>query len=432
MKEVPFEDNGSYAAEAGRRALVTVSFAAFFIMGLAGAMATTLVPIVPLVFRLGLSGAMAVQWIALVVSGFSSLALAQRLQLAGPRALMLGGLGLVAAGCGLVAFALHPSGGAGASFAVLISALAVVALGIAALQVAANLCAVQAGRADRAAARLSAAQAFNSIGVLAGVSLGAAMALGSEATAVADGAGQAYLLAGLATLLVLAGATLIRRASWGPPTPPGTAPIRKALRSSRALTGAAAIALYVGAEGTIGSLLIPYLHQPETTGLSLAQAGQRVAWFFWGGALAGRVLGSGLLLQVSPSRALGVAAALALACMGMVMVLPGPVPGYALLATGLFNSIMFPAIFALTLQHADAPPAAVSGLLSTAIAGGALLSVAAGFLAERHGLASAFAVPALAYGAIFAFAIWTGTLAAAPPQDSRTTSSIGRRSDFTS
>lgn len=415
----------------GQGFVMVTAFGAFFVMGLAGAMATTLVPIVPVVFGLGLAAAMAVQWIALVVSGLSSLMLAQRLQHAGPRQVMLAGLALIALGCLAVALAIHPFSGGRASYGTLIAALAMVALGIAALQVAANLCVVQAGHAATAAARLTFAQACNSVGVLAGVSIGAGLALGSERNAVSAGAALAYMLAALVTAAVLAGAALARRAAWGAPAPAASAPIRQALRSRRAWAGAATIALYVGAEGTTGGLLIPYLH--ERSAFDLAAAGQLVAWVYWGGALLGRVLGSVLLMRVPAPRALGAAAVLALACTLAPLVFAGPSPGYALLATGLCNAIMFPVIFALTLEHADAPPAAVSGLLSTAIAGGAVMSAAAGYLAEHLGLAQALALPALAYGAIAGFAAWAARLApAAPPQDSRTTNSIGSRSDFIS
>lgn len=431
MQETSPEDLGKVTPQAGHRALLAVSFGAFFIMGLAGAMATTLVPIVPVVFGLGLSAAMIVQWIALVVSGLSSLMLAQRLQHAGPRAVMLVGLAFVMLGCLAVALAIDPPPGARASYGALIAALALVALGIAALQVAANLCAVQAGNPATAAARLSFAQACNSVGVLAGASLGARLALGSEPRAVSTGAALAYMLAALVTAAVLAGAALARRTAWGAPALAISAPIRQALRSRRAWAGAATIALYVGAEGTTGSLLIPYLHEQSDTGL--AWAGQLVAWVYWGGALVGRVLGSALLLRLSAPRALGIAAVLACACALTALVMPGRLAACALLATGLFNAIMFPVIFALTLEHADAPPAAVSGLLSTAIAGGAVMSAAAGYLAEHLGLAQAFAVPALAYGVIVGFAVWAARLVpAAPPQDSRTTSSIGSRSDLIS
>lgn len=400
------------------------AFGAFLVMGLAGAMATTLVPLVQALFGIGLSAALMVQWIALVVSGLSSLLLAHRLQQVGPRKVMMGGLALVMAGCAFVALAISPP----LPFAALVAALAVVALGIAALQVAANLCAIRAGPARTAAARLAAGQACNSVGVLIGVSLGAALALGGGA----HGAGLAYCVAALVAGGVLASAFLVRSAAWGAADPPIAAPIRQALRLRRAWIGAATIALYVGAEGTIGSLLIPFLHQPAGMNLDLASAGQYVAWLYWGGAMLGRIAGTALLARVRPPAVLALAAVLGFTSALAATMGSGALPGWALLATGLFNAVMFPVIFALTVEHANAPQGAVSGLLSTAIAGGAVLSITAGYLADHAGLARAFVVPACAYVAIFAFAVWASRLAPAPPQDSRTTSSIGSRSDLIS
>ncbi len=51
----------------------------------------------------------------------------------------------------------------------------------------------------------------------------------------------------------------------------------------------------------------------------------------------------------------------------------GEVAAYAAIAIGLFNSIMFPVIFTLTLERSTASQAATSGLLCMAITGGALL-----------------------------------------------------------
>ncbi len=417
-------------AHAAPRALLISAFGAFLVMGIAGAMATTLVPLVPQLFGLGLAAAMIVQWIALLVSGGSSLLLAHRLQRAGPRSVMLGGLALVMAGCVLVALAISPP----LPFAALVAALALVALGIAALQVAANLCALNAGPSRTAASRLAAAQACNSVGVLGGVSLGAWLGLGSGSR----GAGLAYLVAALITGGVLAATLLVRTEAWGEGRADGAsapirqAPIRQALRSRTAWIGAVTIALYVGAEGTTGSLLIPYLHQPSSLNLDLAAAGQLVAWVYWGGALAGRAAGSAVLARVRPAGLLVAAALLGLTCSLAATLGSGTLPGWGLLATGLFNAVMFPVIFALTVEHADAPPAAVSGLLSTAIAGGALLSAVAGYLAEHQGIAAAFTVPAFAYGAVAAFGFWALRRPTKPPQDSRTTSSIESRSDLTS
>src|SRR6202044_4199263 len=55
------------------------------------------------------------------------------------------------------------------------------------------------------------------------------------------------------------------------------------------------------------------------------------------------------------------------------------------LAIGLFNSIMFPNIFTLTLERSTASPAATSGLLCMGIVGGAILPPATGKIADSIG-----------------------------------------------
>jgi FHS family L-fucose permease-like MFS transporter len=82
----------------------------------------------------------------------------------------------------------------------------------------------------------------------------------------------------------------------------------------------------------------------------------------------------------------------------------GPVIGYAALAIGFFNSIMFPTIFSITLERSNVPQSATSGLLSAAILGGALLPLAVGAIADRFGLSAAFGVPLVGYAFIALFA----------------------------
>jgi FHS family L-fucose permease-like MFS transporter len=409
-----------------------LAFALFFIMGVAGALATTLVPAVPVVFGLGLSPALAVQWIACVGS-LSSLAQAHLLERLGSRIMVLASLALIVLGCLSVCVAMVPPSGWPPSYAALIAALAVVALGIAALQVSANILAIHAGSPATAPARLTAAQAFNSSGVLSGVMLGSLVALGAghSGTAVAVGAARAYGIAAVLALVLFVGAAFALRASKPLPRP-ASASIVAALRSRWAVAGAISIAMYVGAEGVIGSLLIPFLHRPDTLALSLADAGQHVAWLYWGGAFAGRIAGSWLLARVSAARALGVAAIPALAACTLAAIASGPLPGYALLSVGLCNAIMFPVIFALTIERSEAPATAVSGLLATATAGGAVLSIAAGIIGDRFGLARSLIVPAIAYGVVIGFALAVSRQSGPPPppQESRTTSSVGNRSDL--
>jgi FHS family L-fucose permease-like MFS transporter len=83
----------------------------------------------------------------------------------------------------------------------------------------------------------------------------------------------------------------------------------------------------------------------------------------------------------------------------------GSVAGYAALAIGFFNSIMFPTIFTLTLERSGVSQSSTSGLLCLAIFGGALLPMAVGTIADMFGLSASFAVPLVAYLFIAVFAL---------------------------
>jgi FHS family L-fucose permease-like MFS transporter len=139
--------------------------------------------------------------------------------------------------------------------------------------------------------------------------------------------------------------------------------------------------------------------------------------FYWGGAMVGRAVGSVVLTRIPASRALAAAACVALLlCLlitqsGGVLastlggVTAGEVAGFAALSIGLFNSIMFPTIFTLTLERSSAPTPSTSGLLCMAIVGGAMLPVITGYTADHAGLTAAFFVPLVSYVCIAIFAL---------------------------
>src|SRR3546814_12180410 len=79
--------------------------------------------------------------------------------------------------------------------------------------------------------------------------------------------------------------------------------------------------------------------------------------------------------------------------------------GFFALSIGLFNSIMFPVIFTLTLERAGARAEATSGLLCTAIVGGAVIPYFIGLLSGAVGYAAALILPAACYVLLFVFAI---------------------------
>lgn len=183
---------------------------------------------------------------------------------------------------------------------------------------------------------------------------------------------------------------------------PGS-PLR-ALKSKWAIFGAVAIFVYVGSEVTIGSLMTNLLHSEGTLGLPIHDAGRLVA-LYWAGALMGRFAGSAFLTRV-PAGILLAACTTCAAILCLIVARTGGVSAaFAALAVGLFNSVMFPAIFTLTLERSSAPASATSGLLCMAIIGGAVLPLIGGRVADAGSLNAAFFIPMLGYVLLTVFAV---------------------------
>ncbi|GAA0645513.1 glucose/galactose MFS transporter [Brevundimonas lenta] len=178
----------------------------------------------------------------------------------------------------------------------------------------------------------------------------------------------------------------------------------KALGSKWAIFGAIAIFVYVGSEVTIGSLMTNLLHSEGTLGLPIHDAGRLVA-LYWAGALMGRFAGSAFLTRVPASILLAICTTCAAVLCLVVTQTGGVSAAFAALSVGLFNSIMFPAIFTLTLERSSAPASATSGLLCMAIIGGAILPLVGGRVADAGSLNAAFIIPALGYVILTIFAI---------------------------
>ena len=119
-------------------------------------------------------------------------------------------------------------------------------------------------------------------------------------------------------------------------------------------------------------------------------------------------LGSALLAKFEAPRLLAFFTAVACALCLYVFTFGGVSAGFAALMIGLFNSIMFPVIFTLTLDRSSASEEATSGLLCTAIVGGPFLPLLVGAVADKAGYVAAFVVPAACYLVLCLFAIAAG------------------------
>lgn len=339
-----------------------------------------------------------------------------------------------------------------AVYPLVLAGLFVLAGGITILQVAANPLAAVLGRPERSHFRLTLSQTFNSLGTFIGPVIGASLFLKDLEVkpgtvvdqAVRDaallGIDRAYFwIAGMiAALLVFFYLSRGVLAAAQPAAPDETArrgiraTLADALAARWAVLGGAAIFLYVGAEVAIGTQMALFLNantvwgQSEAAwsfpviawlfgndgvpGISLQEAGKFTA-IYWGGAMVGRAVGSVLLARFNAARLLAAFTAIAALMCLFVAWHGGVEAGFVALAIGLFNSIMFPVIFTLTLERSSASQEATSGLLCTAIVGGAFIPLLAGAVSGISSYAVAFVVPALCYAVLCLFAVMAGRVA---------------------
>jgi FHS family L-fucose permease-like MFS transporter len=103
------------------------------------------------------------------------------------------------------------------------------------------------------------------------------------------------------------------------------------------------------------------------------------------------------LTKVRPNRALGVVALVACALVSISILSFGHVAVWSILLVGLFNSIMFPTIFTLGIAELGPLTGMGSGILVSAIVGGAIVPYLEGRLADSIGIHHAFIIPAVCY-----------------------------------
>jgi FHS family L-fucose permease-like MFS transporter len=310
------------------------------------------------------------------------------------------------------------------SFPLFLTALIIVAAGITALQVSANPYVAVLGPEKTASSRLNLAQAFNSLGTTIGPYFGSLVILSAAPKAMdeirkmtsldlhdyrlreAASVKLPYLGIGI-TLLALALFLLLTKL-------PKIASVELEVSSELAkrsiwsfpnlVLAAVAIFVYVGAEVSIGSFLVNYLIQPNIGAMTVKVAAGYVS-LYWGGAMIGRFIGSALLQKISTERLLAICASMACLLVIASMLSVGHFAVWSILAVGLFNSIMFPSIFALGVRGLGPLTGKGSGLLVASIVGGAIIPELQGIFADRIGIHHAFFLPAICYLYILYFAV---------------------------
>ena len=392
-------------------------FGLFFIFGGITSLNDVLIPKLKHLYSLSYFEAMLIQFAFFTAYALISLPGAALVKRFGYMRTAVIGLLTMAAGC-----LLFIPAASSAVYANFLGALFVLASGVVIVQVVANPLISMLGPKRTTHSRLTFAQAFNSLGTTVFPLVGATLILGGLAsidpTALVGAERDAFLEAeaqaivrtyiGLAVALgVLALLVWLGRNRLQETPAPSTSFFQSfdLLRQTRFAFGAACIFLYVGAEVAIGSIMVNYLVQGDTLAVTAESAGHLIA-FYWGGAMVGRFIGSAVLRLVSPGLVLLGVAAGAMLLVTVSALTFGLPSGYALIAVGLMNSIMFPTIFSLASEDLGPRAADGSGIICVAIVGGAIIPAVTGLVADAASLRTALIVPVACYAVIAAFGIW--------------------------
>ncbi|WP_225561557.1 L-fucose:H+ symporter permease [Rhodanobacter sp. DHB23] len=392
----------------------------FFMWGALTSLNDILIPHLKALFTLNYSQAMLVQFVFFGAYFLMALPAGRLVERLGFKRGMVAGLAV--AGIGALLFS---PAAEWQSYPLFLFAFFVLATGITVLQVAANPYVALLGPARTGSSRLTLAQTLNSFGtavapwvggllILSGVMLSAdqvaalpALQQAAYRAQQAHAVQMPYLVLTAVLFLLAVFVALFRL----PPLAEASEQagglrhtLGDALRVPHVKYGVIAIFCYVGAEVAIGSFLINYLAQPDIGGMTEQQASRYVS-FYWTGAMIGRFLGTFLLAWLNPRRLLAVFAAIAGVLVLVSMTSQGHVAMYSIVAVGLFNSIMFPTIFALGIERLGPLTDKASSLLIMAIVGGALIPWLQGVLADHLGVHHAFVLPVLCYAFILFYGL---------------------------
>lgn len=308
-------------------------------------------------------------------------------------------LGLAVVGIGFIINYLGISSMLGMStsviYSVFLGSMFIVALGIVMLQLVANPYVMVLGSPEKGAFRMTLANALNSAATtVAPVFITYVIIAGKVPTP--DAVPGPYLGLGIFTLILCAVLFFLKlpNINEGEQAEELTGE-KKEYKDSvfqypHVWLGMLGIFFYMGIELGVPSMLPAYFKSnPE-----LAQYGSPTDFlpYYWGSMMVGRFTGAIILNKFKPRKILSVCLVCGALCVASSFALSGIASVYAMLAAGLFHSVMWPLVFNLGLQELGPHTKAASGIINLGVVGGATLPLLMGFIVDSPALGVGYAV----------------------------------------
>jgi len=286
------------------------------------------------------------------------------------------------------------------SFPVFLTASFVLATGVCVLQVSANPYVSILGPESSAPARLTLAQAFNSLGSgLAPLVVGYFILTDNSVTdpkAIAHTVMGPYIA--IATALFVLGFAVmflhLPAVSSSRSAEDSPAAGRSIWSFKHTVLSMLGIFFYVGVEIALAANAIKFF---KTQGIDSKDTAALLASFYMFAIMLGRFAGTVAMKKVRANVLLAGLGFFGVALLLVAMVTTGPVAVWSLILCGLANSIMYPTIFALGIAELGPLTSEGSGIISIGNVGGAVIPPLFGALAVATSYQHAFVLPIVCY-----------------------------------
>lgn len=294
-----------------------------------------------------------------------------------------------------------------------LGALFILATGVTMLQVAANPYVAVMGKPETAASRLNLAQGVNSFAKILAPQFGAFLILNNienlpkvqQAEAVQiPYIGLAIALVVLAVIFSFLNLPNIRDLDSMQEGNVQSTTGKSIWDYPHLILGALGIFFYVGAEVCIASYLTNLLGEPHIAGLAPENAAPYLS-YYWGGLMVGRFIGAAVLQKIKSQHLLSLMSLIAIVLLIVGVSTSGWVAGGCIIAVGLCLSIMWSNIFTLAIAGLGKFTSKGSGLLVTAIVGGAILPLIQGNIADAFSLQVSYLVPIVSFSYILFYGL---------------------------
>lgn len=410
----------------------------FFMIGFITVLNDVLIPSLKGLFELSRAQAMLIQFCFFIAYGLMSIPAGRLIQRLGYKNGLSVSLAIMAIGL----FLFVPAANA-ISYGFFLFALFVVATGLTVLQVTINPYIIALGPEETGASRLNLGGTLNSTATFIGPIIGAAYILPHGITDPVQKAAAVqgpYVVLALVTVAIAAVLYFLHLPKLAVEASSEHEGKESLFKFKHLLFGAGGIFFYVGAEVAIGSVLILYFVEDNLIALGAGasstltpeKAAAALVAYYWASAMIGRLIGSILGQKIAAEKMLKFVAIVAIVLVSVaisgvllstwmdmqVMVLnldpfsvsfepvSFPVSLFLLVLVGLFNSVMWPCIFPLSIRGLGANTSRGSGLLVSMVAGGALIPLLQGVISDipAIGFQYSFIVVLLCYVYILFFA----------------------------